>query len=1267
MSGAALPDIPWTSLRKRFVLVEAYAGGEGWSGHVRDRASGHERLLKVLPAGIPAQEASLLASLEHPRIPAILETGHTEDGQAYLLREHVAGTSLDRLPALAPSEVVDLATQLLEVLAYMHLRGVLHLDIKPANVLRRSDAAEYVLLDLGLGARGGERSSGGTPLYAAPEQLLGLATDARSDLFALGALLFVALGHRSARRLAQQDFLFAAGVDPASLQAPFDTLLPRLLATEPGRRPADAQEALELLTGGSGRPSGGLLRPDPIEMFGPALKVCMKGAGSAADLHIRGGSLEDRRLLSIHAGVVLGDMIRIDVAADECVVRRGSATAAVLELPALTHDQVARHLHRAVGLDDERSLAAAKALLVRGVTTTSELGDLLEELMAAGHIVPHGPRWIWPDAMTARLEVSEMPSVEVTPAGLRQAAAAGHVHAALRAYRGRSATDPTEDRELRAGLAEGLLRAGEPVRCLSLVPDLTVLRARALYDMGQPERAEQLLNDSGEELSGDEVENLRAAIDYSRGRLAEAEKRLHKLVPGPRPQPRVLLGNVLVAMGKPTAAREALSSVVEQLSREEEPFTYAAALANLAEVERITGRRDEAIRLHKEALQVHQSLGNVRYTATTSSNLGVLAKDAGNYAEATEHLRRARSLFEHLRDHTGAAITQANLGVVSLEGGDAHGARWQLEKARDELARLGAKEPMPLVLLLLARAHALLGDWQAADACVAEAGPPKTPRMEQELQKLGELRTLVSRADLTKMKMQEMNTQPESSQQPSKEVFRTFLAINRRLAGEADLERAMTYLLDAAVTLSGGRNGILLVSRPDGLRREFSTGEMQSGPGAFSRSMINRALQAQRILTGEDAQSDRELMDMPSVRNLEQRSAICAPFRCASGTVGAIYVEHPGRTAVFGETERGHLEILADQAAIAVERMLREEQLAAELQQSRRDLQMARRALGPPARLLGDSAPMQALRRELSRLAETDLAVLILGETGTGKDLVARMIHDQSPRGRGPFVAENCSAIAADLMESELFGHKKGAFTGADADREGLFELASGGTLFLDEIGDMPLELQAKLLRALQEQRIRRVGDSRTIPVNIRLVAATHKDIQAAVKAGTFREDLYFRVAAVELQVPPLRDRGEDILLLARECLARFNKEQGRRVEMGKQVEGQLLGYSWPGNVRELQHVVARAAILAEDDRIEALSLPEARNLPGAPDPEARDAVPRAAEAGWPVLSLQEAEARTIQAALAATGGEKAKAARILGISRTALYEKLKRIQRQGS
>jgi DNA-binding NtrC family response regulator len=236
-------------------------------------------------------------------------------------------------------------------------------------------------------------------------------------------------------------------------------------------------------------------------------------------------------------------------------------------------------------------------------------------------------------------------------------------------------------------------------------------------------------------------------------------------------------------------------------------------------------------------------------------------------------------------------------------------------------------------------------------------------------------------------------------------------------------------------------------------------------------------------------------------------------------------------------------------------------------------------------------------------------------------------------------------------MERELFGHVAGAFTGADRDRPGLFELAAGGTLFLDEVGDMPPALQAKLLRALQELRIRRIGGQDTIDVDLRVVAATHKDLRAMVRRGEFREDLFFRLAAIELPVPALRDRPGDVVLLANHFLEHLCRQHGVRRQLSPRALRELAGYRWPGNVRELEHVVARAFLLAEDAEIATLQLPVDDGA----------APPAAAAGGWPAIPLAEAERRTILAAMAACGGEKTAAARLLGISRTALYEKLRR------
>jgi DNA-binding NtrC family response regulator len=345
--------------------------------------------------------------------------------------------------------------------------------------------------------------------------------------------------------------------------------------------------------------------------------------------------------------------------------------------------------------------------------------------------------------------------------------------------------------------------------------------------------------------------------------------------------------------------------------------------------------------------------------------------------------------------------------------------------------------------------------------------------------------------------------------------------------------------------------------------------------------------------------------------------------------------------------------------------------LAKELEHSRRELAVVQRAARRDAgSLIGDSQAMKDLRGQIQKIAPLDLAVLILGDTGTGKELVARAIHTQSQHRKGPFVAENCSALPAELMERELFGHVTGSFTGADRDRPGLLELASGGTLFLDELGDMPPALQAKLLRALQEKRIRRIGGQETIEVDLRVLAATHKDLRAMVQRGEFREDLFFRLAAIELRVPPLRERTGDVEMLARHFLDRLGKQHGVRRTLSPRAASELTGYRWPGNVRELEHVVARAFLLADSETIDTLQLPVqagpvqagAVQAAGPAADGAPAAVPPAPPTNaWPAIPLAEAERRTILAAMQACNGEKTAAARLLGISRTALYEKLRR------
>ena len=298
---------------------------------------------------------------------------------------------------------------------------------------------------------------------------------------------------------------------------------------------------------------------------------------------------------------------------------------------------------------------------------------------------------------------------------------------------------------------------------------------------------------------------------------------------------------------------------------------------------------------------------------------------------------------------------------------------------------------------------------------------------------------------------------------------------------------------------------------------------------------------------------------------------------------------------------------------------------------------------------IAGSSAMQDVLELAARVAPLDTTVLIYGESGTGKEFIVRMIHDQSPRATGPFVSINCAALTETLLESELFGHVRGAFTGAVRDKAGLFEVASNGTLFLDEIGEVAPTVQAKLLRALQEREIRRVGAERTLKVNARVVAATNRDLRAAVAAGTFREDLYFRLGAFVITVPPLRDRREDIPLLVHDFVRRAAQRVGKDVQaVSAEAMTALMNYAWPGNVRELEHAIERAVIVARGETIRPRELP----------PEiSQTARRRIADDS---LDLREQERAMIERALERFRGNRKEAADALKISTVTLWRKMK-------
>ncbi len=352
---------------------------------------------------------------------------------------------------------------------------------------------------------------------------------------------------------------------------------------------------------------------------------------------------------------------------------------------------------------------------------------------------------------------------------------------------------------------------------------------------------------------------------------------------------------------------------------------------------------------------------------------------------------------------------------------------------------------------------------------------------------------------------------------------------------------------------------------------------------------------------------------------------------------------------------------------VEIEALLAVVRRALETTRLRRELQRLREEAlhrHGPETLVGSSPAMRHVLALVEKVAASPgTTVLLLGESGTGKDLLARAIHLASPRAEGPFLALDCTAFPETLLEGELFGHEKGAYTGAHARRRGLLELADGGTVFLDEVGEMGPGAQAKLLRFLEERTVRRLGGTRDIPVDVRVIAATNRDLEADVRAGRFREDLFFRLQVVPIHLPPLRERRGDVTLLATHFLERFSREQRKRLEgFEPEALAALERYAWPGNVRELRNLVERLVILCDGPRIRLADLP--RHVRGEGEAGGGDGGIRLPPGG---VRLADVERSLVEQALVRTGGNVTRAARLLGISRDALRYRLKKLGIPGS
>jgi len=430
-----------------------------------------------------------------------------------------------------------------------------------------------------------------------------------------------------------------------------------------------------------------------------------------------------------------------------------------------------------------------------------------------------------------------------------------------------------------------------------------------------------------------------------------------------------------------------------------------------------------------------------------------------------------------------------------------------------------------------------------------------------------------------------------------------------------------------------------------------------------SSAVSRLVLQSRDGILARDIKDDDRLTDRASLNQMQARSVICVPIRTPDSIYGVIhlYTTHGGRR--LGVEALEYSLAVADQYAIALENLTQRTRLQDGLAQARGEAQTLRDQLEIETDIVGDSQAVRELKTQIARAAPTDATVLIRGESGVGKELVARSIHFNSDRRSGPFVCLNCAALSETLLESELFGHEKGSFTGATGRKLGKFEQANGGTLFLDEIGEMSPSIQAKFLRVLEGHSFERVGGGTEIRVDVRVVAATNRDLEKAIEENRFRKDLFFRLFVVEISVPPLRAHASDIPMLADFFLRKFATRCSNPVKgLSKAALDKLCEYDWPGNVRELQNTIERAVILARSqlvdaDEIQLSSLAGQIDLPDRMSPSSESDV----DSDVREISLSELEKEHILSMLERTGWNKSMTSQILGIERSTLDRKLKR------
>jgi Nif-specific regulatory protein len=490
-------------------------------------------------------------------------------------------------------------------------------------------------------------------------------------------------------------------------------------------------------------------------------------------------------------------------------------------------------------------------------------------------------------------------------------------------------------------------------------------------------------------------------------------------------------------------------------------------------------------------------------------------------------------------------------------------------------------------------------------------------------------------------------------------MLERLLEIGKLVLAESDVRRVLTVALDGVIELCGAERGMILLFAPGGEAlfeeaRGLGQQDIERPEFEVSRGILEKVRTEGAAFWSPNVLAEPGLGSRRSVMRLQILSVICLPIRHHGEVFGLVYLDNRRAAGVFTAETSEAVASFADLISLAAHNALERRRLAGDLEEMARELRSQYRFDA----IVGHSPQLVETLRLVAQVADSEAPVLILGESGTGKELVARAIHYNSRRRDRPFVAVNCGALPETLLDSELFGHVRGAYTGAVTDSAGWFERAAGGTIFLDEIGEMSPSLQTKMLRVLEVGEYARVGSASVRRSDARVVAATHRDLTEMVREGKLREDLFYRLNVVEIAVPALRERPGDVLLLARTFLARFNEKHGKTRELSAAAEELLLAYDYPGNVRELQNAIQRAVLLSAGPLIEPADLPASFRAALRGKGGALQGF-RAAKRRL----IEEFERDYITRCLREAGGNISQAARAAGIDFKNFYEKMSQYQ----